>query len=149
MTPQSGQEHFAPRADSAAMTASPPARPLRIFLVENHADTLKYLRLYLEESGHVVQTARDMAEALAALPAADCEVLISDIGLPDGDGWELLRQAKFARPVYAIAMSGFGMNADKLKSRAAGYRHHLLKPFLPDELETMLAEAAAESAGKK
>jgi CheY-like chemotaxis protein len=41
-------------------------------------------------------------------------------------------------------MSGFGMNSDRAKSRAAGYRHHLLKPFDPDELEVMLEEAAEE-----
>lgn len=119
-------------------------RPLRIFVVENHPDTLKYLTMYLETLGHTVVSARTVTEALAALPAADCSVLISDIGLPDGDGWDLLERASFKRPVYAIAMSGFGMNSDRAKSRAAGYRHHLLKPFDPDELEVMLEEAAEE-----
>ncbi len=121
-----------------------PAQPLQIFVVENHPDTLKYLRMYLESMGHSVQVARTVAEALKALPAADCDVLISDIGLPDGDGWDLLRRAQLPRPMYAIAMSGFGMNADHLRSREAGYRHHLLKPFPPDELDVMLAEAARE-----
>jgi two-component system CheB/CheR fusion protein len=120
--------------------------PLRIFVVENHADTLKYLRMYLEQLGHEVASARSMSEALKTLPDADLDVLISDIGLPDGNGWELLRRAHFDHPVYAIAMSGFGMNADRVRSKEAGFRHHLLKPFVPDELDSMLEEAARERA---
>ncbi|MBE7211424.1 MAG: response regulator [Gluconacetobacter diazotrophicus] len=117
---------------------------LRVFVVENHPDTLKYLRMYLEMLEHTVLSAGTMGEAVVALPLANCDVLISDIGLPDGDGWELMRQVqgKLARPLYAIAMSGFGLNADHLRSREVGYRHHLLKPFKPTELDAMLAEAA-------
>ncbi len=118
--------------------------PLRIFVVENHPDTLKYLQIYLEDTGHTVVSARTMAESLAALPGADCDVLISDIGLPDGNGWDLLRRVRLPRPIYAIAMSGFGMNADQARSRAAGYRHHLLKPFALENLDAMLEEAAQE-----
>ncbi len=117
---------------------------LRVFVVENHPDTLKYLRMYLEMLGHTVQSADTMADALTALPEADCDVLISDIGLPDGDGWELLRRihGKLPHAPYAIAMSGFGLGSDQLRSQEAGYRHHLLKPFKPAELDGMLAEAA-------
>ena len=121
--------------------------PLRIFLVENHADTLKWMTRYLEAAGHAVVSAKTMACALAMFPQANCDVLISDIGLPDGDGWELLRTVRLAQPIFAIAMSGFGMNADHVKSKSAGYRHHLLKPFVPDELDAALAEAARELAG--
>ena len=125
-----------------------PAHVLRIFVVENHADTLKYLSMYLEALGHVVVSAKTMAKALLMLPDAGCDVLISDIGLPDGDGWELLRTVRLPGPIYAIAMSGFGMNADHLKSKAAGFRHHLLKPFVPDELDTALEEAGLEAASR-
>jgi two-component system CheB/CheR fusion protein len=126
------------------MNAYSEPHPLRIFVVENHPDTLKYLTIYLEQMGHTVRSARSMREALAGLPSAECQVLISDIGLPDGDGWELLQRSRLAGSVYAIAMSGFGMNADFLRSKAAGYRHHMLKPFDPAELDAMLDEAAAE-----
>jgi CheY-like chemotaxis protein len=120
--------------------------PLRILVVENHGDTLKYLRLYLEHLKHVVESARTMSEALAVLAREKFDVLISDIGLPDGDGWELLRRAGALKPSYAIAMSGFGMNSDRTKSREAGYRNHLLKPFMPDDLDESLKEAVAERA---
>ena len=87
-----------------------------------------------------------MAKALAAIPGAQCDVLLSDIGLPDGDGWELLRALREGGcpPAYAIAMSGFGMSADHVRSQEAGYRHHLLKPFDPEALDAMLEEAVAE-----
>jgi CheY-like chemotaxis protein len=123
------------------MSGSTATRPLRILLVENHADTLRWLTLYLEELGHTVVTARTLAEAKAVLPQCDCEVLISDIGLPDGTGWELLEQTQLSRPLFAIAMSGFGMNADNMRSKQAGYRHHLLKPFKIAELDKILKEA--------
>ena len=124
-------------------SSEPP--PLRIFVVENHPETLKYLTLYLEQLGHTVLSARSMSEALALAPSANCHVLISDIGLPDGDGWELLARASFPASVYAIAMSGFGTSSDRVKSKAAGYRHHILKPFNPDELDAILEQAARES----
>ena len=123
------------------MSDSLTTRPLRILLVENHADTLRWLTLYLEELGHTVMTARTLGEAKAVLPQCDCDVLISDIGLPDGTGWELLEQAQLSRPLFAIAMSGFGMNADNARSLKAGYRYHLLKPFKTAELDKLLKEA--------
>jgi two-component system CheB/CheR fusion protein len=117
-------------------------------IVENHADTLKYLAMYLENIGHSVTKAATMSEALKAAPASDCEVLISDIGLPDGDGWELLKRAHFSQPIYAIAMSGYGMDKDRERSHAAGYRHHLLKPMDPAQLDKLLSEASAELSTK-
>ena len=119
-------------------------RPLRIFVVENHRDTLEMVQAYVEMSGHTVLTADSVTKALAALPQADCDVLISDIGLPDGNGWLLMQRLQLPRPVYAIAMSGFGLGADHLKSKEAGFRRHLLKPIKPEELDTALAEAAQE-----
>ena len=121
-----------------------PAKPLRIFVVENHRDTLEYLQMYLEMFGHTVVAADSMTKALAALPGADCDVLISDIGLSDGDGWMLMHHLQLPRALYAIAMSGFGMGADQLRSREAGYRRHLLKPIDPKQLDDALAEAARE-----
>ena len=123
--------------------------PLRIFVIENHEDTLKYLTIYLEQLGHTVFSAATMTEALAALPSANCDVLISDMGLPDGNGWELLQRLQLSQPIYAIAMTGFGLGADRAKSKAVGFRHHLLKPFDPDELDAVLEEAARETAAAR
>lgn len=125
-------------------TAPGGASSLRVFIVENHADTREFLTLLLEELGHTVLVADTMTKALRELPAANCDVLISDIGLPDGDGWELLSQLYLQPPMYAIAMSGFGMTSDRARSKAAGFRHHLVKPMGLEQLESILGDAAAE-----
>lgn len=98
----------------------------------------------LEELGHTVMVADSMSRALRDVPASNCDVLISDIGLPDGDGWQLLARLDLPKPVYAIAMSGFGMTSDRLRSKAVGYRHHLVKPMGLEQLENILKDAAAE-----
>lgn len=119
---------------------------LRIFIVEDHQDTLKYLSLYLQQSGHAVQSARTVKQALETLATADCDVLLSDIALSDGSGWDLLKGLTFSRPPFAIAMSGFGAAADATRSKAAGYRYHLVKPIDPDRLDGLLEEARREKA---
>lgn len=130
-----------------------PAKPtsgatgLRVFVVENHVDTREFLTFMLQELGHTVIVADTMAKALRDVPASNCDVLISDIGLPDGDGWELLGRLDLQRPIYPIAMSGFGMSSDRARSKAAGFRHHLVKPMGLEQLETILDEAAAELDG--
>ena len=126
------------------MMNDPLPAPLRVFIVENHDDTRVALQRFLEMLGHEVQSAATGHDALDAIPRSNCDVLISDIGLPDTDGWELMRSLHFSRPVYSIAMSGFGMNADRQRSKEAGFRHHILKPFDPEDMEKLLDEAARE-----
>lgn len=114
---------------------------LRILLVENHPDTLEGLEVFFELGGDHVASARDVAGALVAAEREDFDVLISDIGLPDGDGWELMRRLRASGRVgVGIAMSGFGQTKDKQRSLDAGYSVHLVKPFSPDKLETALHE---------
>ncbi len=123
-----------------------PEGGLRIFVVENHRDTLKYLARFLESRGHSVQSARTMKTALEALAGTECDLFISDIGLPDGDGWELLRQLHFPPRVIAVAMSGYGTPSDLQKSKDAGFRHHLVKPFGGEDLAPFIEEALREQA---
>lgn len=122
------------------MTAS----PLRILIVEDHEDTRKYLKLYLEQSGHSVVSASSVREAAEFLPTAECDVVLSDISLADGSGWELLSELNPLHRPYAIAMSGFGTIADADCSKAVGYRQHLVKPIDPDVLDQVLEEARRE-----
>ena len=117
-------------------------RPLRVFLVENHRDSAKYIRLYLEHLGHKVTAVPDMATALKEFPQSNYDVLISDIGLPDGDGWQLMERMRGMRPAFSIAMSGYGSVEDLRRSRSVGYDHHLVKPFSAAELIALLQEAS-------
>lgn len=126
------------------MTAAAPARALRICVVENDHDSRRMLTLLLNGAGHEVTAVSTVSEALEQLGAAPYDVLISDIGLQDGSGWELmnrLRETGVAGSIYAIAMSGYGMASDLEKSRAAGFRHHLIKPMDIDQLDRLLLEA--------
>jgi CheY-like chemotaxis protein len=136
------------RADAMPMSAAPVDRaaapPLRIFVVENHEDTRALLSLFLERTGHSVQSAATMAEALERWPASGSDVLVCDVGLPDGSGWELLGLLRPAPALFAVAISGYGLRADREKSGAAGFRRHLVKPVEAESLERVLDEAYRE-----
>ena len=116
-------------ADAPARIQSEPSDSLRVLVVEDHADTLRVLRRLLESSGYVVATAGSAAAAMSYATANEFDVLVSDIGLPDRSGHELLRQVKKVHNVPAIAISGFGSAADIKKSRDAGFYGHLTKPL--------------------
>lgn len=120
------------------------AARLRILVVENHADTRELLTSFLESLGHTVVVAESMRKALRVAARSGSDVLISDIGLPDGDGWELLGRLNLPRPMYAIAMSGYGRTSDRTRSKAAGFRHHLVKPMEIVQLEGILREVSQE-----
>ena len=122
---------------------------LRIFVIEDHDDSLQALRIYLEYLGYVVLSARTKAEALDEMPTANCDILISNISLPDGTGWELIQEVGKSRPAYAIAMSGHGTTADRERSAKAGFRHHLVKPVSPERLSILLEEAFVELRKRK
>ncbi len=125
------------------------ATPLRILAVENHPDTREFLTAMLESLGHTVIVAESVRAALTIAQRSDCDVLLSDIDLPDGDGWELLSLLNLPRPMYAIAMSGFGTTSDLNRSKAAGFRHHLVKPLGLEQLEDILRAAAMERSESK
>src|SRR5436190_4312482 len=122
------------------------SNPLKFFVVENHQDTLDAIKMFLEAQGHTVEVAPDMKSALKLAPQAKFDVMISDIGLPDGDGWKLMKQLREEIPgLKAIAMSGYGMRADLAKSEAAGYAAHIVKPFGPMELDAALKKVMGDT----
>ena len=124
------------------------SHPLRIFLVEDHPDTLDAMCLYLKHVGHTVRSARTIQEALKKIAGGNYDVLISDIGLSDGNGWDLIREMGDCRPQFAIAMSGYGTVADRERSAEAGFRHHLIKPVSLEKLAAVLDEAVREVHGR-
>jgi CheY-like chemotaxis protein len=111
--------------------------------VEDHADTRRCICNYFKQLGHHVRFAGSVTEALDQISAAPCDVFVSDVGLPDGDGCELLLRAGFSSDVYTVAVSGFGMGSDRTRSKAAGFHRHILKPFGHEQLDAVLEEAIA------
>ena len=104
-------------------------RPLKILVVEDHDDTSRVMARLLQGFGHEVRTARGLNTALAAANDEPFDLLISDIGLPDGTGVELMRQLQAIRPVKGIALSGFDSQEDVREARAAGFAAHITKPI--------------------
>lgn len=127
-----------------------PPEGLRLLVVEDHPDTLGTLTRLLTRRGYIVRTAASLAETLEVARAYEFDVLISDIGLPDGRGTELLDQF-FAihgwRPP-AIAMSGFGMDDDVERSQQAGFSEHLTKPVEFSALQEAICRLASSQSGK-
>ena len=116
------------------MTNEPPLnaqpRPCRILLVDDHDDSVELLRMLLVRRGFEVSLAGSVSAALVAAEAAPVDVLVSDIGLPDGSGCDLLRQlrARAPAPLPAIALSGMDRATDVERAREAGFDEYLAKP---------------------
>jgi CheY-like chemotaxis protein len=93
-----------------------------------------------------VLTAENMADALSIAAQQPFDILLSDIGLPDGSGLELLKRLRSVREVPALALSGFGMDEDIERSRDAGFADHLTKPVSIDRLQAAIAELESGSS---
>ena len=114
-------------------------RPLRILVVEDNHDTAAMMERLLREFGHEASTAGSIKEAIEAAKRGPFDLLISDIGLPDGSGWELMRRLREQhREVKGIALSGFGSEEDARQSREAGFIEHMTKPISIHKLEQVL-----------
>ena len=115
----------------------------RLIVVEDHAETAEGLKRFLSAIGYQVFVATDMASALSLAAAVEFDVLLSDLGLPDGSGWELLKRLSAERRIRAIAFSGYNSPADRQRSAEAGFLEHLAKPLAPDQLCAAINRAAA------
>ncbi|WP_428938377.1 response regulator [Fontivita pretiosa] len=132
----------APGTAAAVNRAQHRARP-RILMVDDHPDTNLAMQRLLSSLGYDVRTAHSVASALQAADREHFDVLISDIGLPDGSGLDLMRQLlarKGSKPIKGIALSGFGMEEDIRKSLAAGFQEHLTKPVNLQRLQHLISE---------
>jgi PAS domain S-box-containing protein len=123
-----------------------PARAgrLSILLVEDHADTARALKRLLDGLGYDVRAADSVQSALDMAAQTDFDVVVSDLGLPDGSGLEIMRHLRDAgtgsggaAPV-GIALTGYGMEEDVARSRAAGFAEHITKPVNFDRLQQVI-----------
>jgi signal transduction histidine kinase/HAMP domain-containing protein len=132
----------------APLAVSPRAahhRAMRVLLVEDHEDTKQSLTKLLRLRGYYVESASNVQSALDLIAQDQFDVLISDLGLPDGSGIDLIRRVQSDRPVLGIALTGFGMEEDIRKSREAGFKHHLVKPIDLNKLDSIIQEVAVAS----
>ncbi len=128
-----------------ATTAATPHGPLTILLVEDHRDTALALSFVLEHGGYAVKCAYSVAEALAT-DVSTIDLVVSDLGLPDGSGLDVMRTLKARKPLRGIALTGYGRREDIVDTRAAGFDRHLTKPVDPPELVAAIESLRFDAA---
>jgi signal transduction histidine kinase len=133
-----------PSAAAAAREAEEAAAGLRrILLVEDNDDLADTTAAWLEQLGHRVTVARGGASALEQIESDAFDVVLCDLGLPDIDGLEVCRRArelpKSPRP-FMVAMTGWGREDDRRRTKEAGFDHHLVKPVAPTVLRALLRD---------
>jgi len=131
-SPTAGTSHAAP----------PVAAPMRLLVVEDHEATRQVLTRLLTRDGHHVVEAASLAAARAAATTQRFDAVISDLGLPDGTGIELMEELRATHGLRGIVLSGYGMEEDLRRSREAGFVAHLVKPVDMNDLRRALRQFA-------
>ncbi len=119
-----------------------------LLLVEDHEDTARVLRRILENAGYSVRHADSLAAARELAAEQTFDLVISDLGLPDGSGTELMRHLRATYGLTGIALSGFGTDDDLAASSAAGFAEHLTKPVDWPQLRGAIDRLLAARAQK-
>lgn len=119
-----------------------PAGKLRVFVVEDHPATARGLKMFLELSGYEVETAADVRSALQKAAEIQFDVLLCDLGLPDGNGWDLMRKLSKNGPVPGVAYSAFDEPEHIARSKAAGFAEHVVKGTTPETLIAAIGRVA-------
>ena len=129
--PLAGVAVSAATSDAEAAATAPPPRPRRILVVDDNHDAAASLAMLLDIDGHQTSTAHDGAAALAAIRERRPDLVLLDIGLPLLNGYEVCRRVRaepWGSEVTLIALTGWGQDEDRERSRAAGFDGHLVKP---------------------
>lgn len=114
----------------------------RILVVDDHTDSAMLLARLLKIEGHEVRTAGSLAGARKMCEAEKFDLLISDIGLPDGSGYDLMRYLRAEYGIRGIALSGRGLPEDFDASEKAGFDAHLVKPVMLPDVTAAIARVA-------
>jgi two-component system, chemotaxis family, CheB/CheR fusion protein len=118
--------------------------PYRIIVVEDHASTAQALQKFLTTVGYKVYVAPDIASARALAKAIEFDVLLSDLRLPDGTGWDLMEELSATKQVRAIAISGHNTDREGERSRKVGFLDHIAKPLVAEELTAAIERAVTK-----
>jgi CheY-like chemotaxis protein len=133
--------------DNQQFNESPNLSGIRVLVVDDEADMREFLAFMLEEYGAKVTVVASASEALEALCQVKPDVLVSDIGMPEVDGYMLIRQIRAMPPeqgglIPAIALTAYAGEADQNQALSAGFHKHIAKPVEPNELATVIASVA-------
>ena len=142
---QEGAEREARGGGNGTLRCAGVLDGLRVMLVDDEADTRELMGAVLEQCGAVVKSCGSAAEALDALEAWGPDLLVSDIGMPQEDGYSLIgkvRQLRKAERLPAVALTAYATNEDRARALSAGFQRHLVKPVEPDKLIAALANIA-------
>ncbi|MEH1898890.1 MAG: response regulator [Nostoc sp.] len=131
-------------AEISSSVASTPLAGLRVLVVDDEADTRNFLSFMFEEYGAFAIAVASVDEALAVLEQAKADILISDIGMSEQDGYTLIRKLRSLEPekggcIPAIALTAYTREEDRLEALSAGFQQHLSKPIDPTKLIAMVA----------
>jgi len=123
--------------------------PTRLLVVDDHRDTCMGMKMMLERRGYQITVAHSADQAVEKAGQENFDLLISDIGLPDRSGYELMQELHVTKGLRGIALSGFGMEDDVKRAHEAGFAEHLTKPInferLDEAIRNLLAEEACPS----
>lgn len=142
--------HAMEREPFPIQTAAPDAR-WRVLVVDDNVDGADVTALLLQMLGHETRVAYSSGAALAAADEYLPNVVLLDIGLPEMDGYEVarrLRQHPLHRTAWLVAITGYGQESDRGRSKEAGFDHHLVKPVAPEKLEELLRLLATQERSK-
>lgn len=112
--------------------------PLQILVVEDHSDTRRVLAGLLAHFGHIISAADNVASAMAFVKAKHFDAIVSDLGLPDGSGFDVIREAKRQQHLTGVALTARGEYEDIKRGRDAGFDYHLTKPVDFAQLRNVL-----------
>jgi len=119
------------------------SRKLNILIVEDHDNTATVMSKLLKHNGHEVVTASTVRQALEVLRTTPLDLLVSDLGLPDGNGFQVMRELAKISDAKGIAISGYGMEEDLERSSRAGFSAHLTKPIDVQKLQETIQQVTA------
>ena len=123
------------------------ARRANLLLVEDHPTTARALKMFLETLGYSVRVAVDVASAIETASASRFDLLICDLSLPDGTGWDLMKTLSQKGPVRGIAFTASDSAQDIARSKRVGFLRHILKGCAAEELTAVIAEVLKEAPG--
>ena len=134
-----------PSAPPRPLVQGKPDRALRVLIVEDNEDAAESLAEVARHLGHEVEIAYTGITALQMAADLDLDLILLDIGLPGMDGYEVARRLRrsLLRDVILVALTGYGTEEDKRRTREAGFDEHVVKPLMPETLHRIFERASA------